>query len=244
MVGDSGIASPAGRRVSGLPPTIAPDVGPRHPRPPRRRPRRGSLERPVSGRTYRGTWLLVALPLLLAAFTVTRPAALPAPSLPAAFDEGATAARERAREALSGPDARDAPARSARPWFGDQLSPYGFTTQADRFEATVAGRGRLPIENLVAVARPLAVRDRRHGAPRQHGRRPGRERQRLGHRGADRARALVREPAQRRRPLLRRRSASARRTRSSSSRPTAARSAGSAPRTSPSTRPSRATSSR
>ena len=72
------------------------------PRPPRRRPRRGSLERPVSGRTYRGTWLLVALPLLLAAFTVTRPAALPAPSLPAAFDAaGGGRAREELRQGLS-----------------------------------------------------------------------------------------------------------------------------------------------
>ena len=52
----------------------------------RRRARRGSLDRPISGRTYRGTWLLVAFPLLLAAFTVVRPAALPRPDLPAAFD--------------------------------------------------------------------------------------------------------------------------------------------------------------
>ena len=62
------------------------------PRQARRRPRRGSLERPISGRTYRGTWLLVALPLLLAAFTVTRPAPLSKPNLPAAFDtQGARA---------------------------------------------------------------------------------------------------------------------------------------------------------
>ncbi|HEY6584756.1 MAG TPA: hypothetical protein VIZ29_07910, partial [Gaiellaceae bacterium] len=57
-------------------------------RPPavQRRPRRGSLERPVSGRTYRGTALLVAIPLLIAAFTVSRPEQLPPPSLPPAFD--------------------------------------------------------------------------------------------------------------------------------------------------------------
>src|SRR5919109_1449042 len=40
----------------------------------RRRPRPGSLERPVSARMYRGTWLLVALPLLVAAFSVAHPA--------------------------------------------------------------------------------------------------------------------------------------------------------------------------
>src|SRR5918911_262462 len=51
-----------------------------------RRPRPGSLERPVSARMYRGTWLLVGLPLLVAAFSVARPAPLPAPPLPPAVD--------------------------------------------------------------------------------------------------------------------------------------------------------------
>src|SRR2546423_9450128 len=62
----------------------------------RRRPRPGSLERPVSARMYRGTWLLVALPLLVAAFSVGRPTALPAPPLPPAFDR--TAASELAAD--------------------------------------------------------------------------------------------------------------------------------------------------
>ena len=123
------------------------------PRPPRRRPRRGSLERPVSGRTYRGTWLLVALPLLLAAFTVTRPAPLPAPSLPAAFDAPGAAA-------LAKSFAKDYPDRSpqttgaagATDWFADQLRPYGCTIQQDPFEATIAGRGKLRFVNLMAVA--------------------------------------------------------------------------------------------
>ena len=44
------------------------------PAPERRRPRRGSLERPINGRLYRGTWLLVGLPLLVAAFSVAHPA--------------------------------------------------------------------------------------------------------------------------------------------------------------------------
>src|SRR4029453_13890421 len=52
----------------------------------RRRARRGSLERPISGRTYRGTWLLVAFPPLLGGFSVTPPAPLPRPDIPPAFD--------------------------------------------------------------------------------------------------------------------------------------------------------------
>src|SRR2546425_10833656 len=56
------------------------------PRTERRRARPGSLERPVNGRTYRGTWLLVGLPLLLAAFTGYRPDPLAAPSMPPTFN--------------------------------------------------------------------------------------------------------------------------------------------------------------
>src|SRR5919201_633431 len=54
----------------------------------RRRPRPGSLDRPVNGRLYRGTWLLVGLPLLVLAFSVARPPALQPPNLPPAFDRG------------------------------------------------------------------------------------------------------------------------------------------------------------
>jgi CheY-like chemotaxis protein len=36
----------------------------------RRRPRPGSLERPINGRLYRGTWLFVGLPLLVLAFGI------------------------------------------------------------------------------------------------------------------------------------------------------------------------------
>src|SRR5947207_5230718 len=58
----------------------------------RRRPRRGSIERPVDGRLYRGAFLVLSLPLLLAAFTIRQPAALPAPLLPSTFDAPATIA--------------------------------------------------------------------------------------------------------------------------------------------------------
>jgi len=64
------------------------------PRPARRRPRLGSLERPVSGRLYRGTWLLVGMPLLIAAFSVNKAIPLPAPqpNLPSSFDRPGTLA--------------------------------------------------------------------------------------------------------------------------------------------------------
>src|SRR5579864_8906729 len=62
----------------------------------RRRPRRGSLERPVSTQLYRGAFLLCSLPLLLAAFSITKPGPLQKPVLPPAFDARVTL--ELARE--------------------------------------------------------------------------------------------------------------------------------------------------
>src|SRR3954466_13787055 len=113
----------------------------------RRRARRGSLERPISGRTYRGTWLLVALPLLLAAFTVTRPAALPRPALPPAFDgRGAKQLAPDLPRPHPDRSPESAGAIGAAAWFADQLVPYGFRVVSDRFAATVPGRGRLKFE--------------------------------------------------------------------------------------------------
>ncbi len=56
-----------------------------------RRARPGSLASPVNSRMYRGTWLLVGIPLLVAAFTVYRPDPLREPALTPEFD-GASAA--------------------------------------------------------------------------------------------------------------------------------------------------------
>jgi len=125
----------------------------------RARPRRGSVERPVNARMVRGTWLLVALPLLLAAFTVGRPQPLPAPALPPAFD--AATAEQLAREL-----ARDYPDRSpgsagglgAASWLRDQLTLYDFKLQEDRFTAAIPGRGRVELLNVVAVVRGASQR--------------------------------------------------------------------------------------
>jgi hypothetical protein len=127
---------------------------PRRARTPHARPRRGSVERPINARLVRGTWLFVALPLLLAAFSVGRPQPLPAPTLPPAFD--ATTAEQLARElARDYPDRAPGSAGSlgAAAWVSDQLALYGFDPQADRFRARIPGRGRVELQNVVAVAR-------------------------------------------------------------------------------------------
>jgi hypothetical protein len=114
----------------------------------------------VNARLVRGTWLLVALPLLLAAFSVARPQPLPAPTLPPTFD--AAVAEQLAREL-----ARDYPDRSpgspgslgAADWVSDQFELYGFEPpRVDRFKAQIPGRGEVELQNLVTVVRGASQR--------------------------------------------------------------------------------------
>ena len=126
---------------------------------PRGRPRRGSVERPVNARLVRGTWLLVALPLLLTAFSVARPQPLPAPTLPPTFD--VAIAEQLAREL-----AREYPDRSpgssgglgAAAWVSEQFELYGFTPQVERFRAQIPGRGEVELQNVVTVVRGASQR--------------------------------------------------------------------------------------
>jgi hypothetical protein len=107
----------------------------------------------------RGTWLLVALPLLLAAFTITKPPALPPPALPPAFD-GAVASQLARELAHDYPDRTpgSAGALGAANWVSDQLELYGYRLQRDRFSAEIPGRGRVELANLVAVVQGASDR--------------------------------------------------------------------------------------
>ncbi|HEX7254490.1 MAG TPA: M28 family peptidase [Gaiellaceae bacterium] len=118
-----------------------------------RRPRPGSLERPVNARAYRGTALLVAIPLLITAFTITRPESLPPPTFPPAFDEvGATqSARELATQ-FPNRTPGSATATDAADWVAERLASFGFRVQRDRFRAQVPEQGRVTMENVIAVS--------------------------------------------------------------------------------------------
>jgi hypothetical protein len=123
-------------------------------RPParRRRARRGSLERPVNGRLYRSSLLLLSLPLLILAFSVARPGSLPAPLLPPNFDGPAT--RQLAEDLALHPDRSpgSSGALGAAQWFRDRLAQYGLPVSSDTWRADVPGRGSVRLVNLWAVA--------------------------------------------------------------------------------------------
>jgi hypothetical protein len=116
----------------------------------RRRPRPGSLDRPVNGRLYRGTWLLVGLPLLILAFSVARPHPLPPPDVAPAFDAGdALAVAQDLTTKWPDRVPGTQGAQAAVSWFRDQLSPYGLAATPEPYDATVPGLGRVRLENLV-----------------------------------------------------------------------------------------------
>jgi hypothetical protein len=113
----------------------------------------------VNARLVRGTWLLVALPLLLTAFSVARPQPLPPPTLPATFDVSIA-------EQLSRELAREYPDRSpgspgalgAASWVSEQFELYGFEPRVERFKAQIPGRGEVELQNLVTVVRGASQR--------------------------------------------------------------------------------------
>src|SRR5215207_6790279 len=118
----------------------------------RRRPRRGSLERPVNGQLYRSALLVLSLPLLVAAFTVARPVPLQPPVLPPAFD--ADAALAVAGDLASGyPDRSPggSGALGAARWFREQLALFDLPTRTDAWREDVPELGRVLLQNVVAV---------------------------------------------------------------------------------------------
>ncbi|HEU0304418.1 MAG TPA: M28 family peptidase [Gaiellaceae bacterium] len=98
--------------------------------------------------------VVVAVPLLAAAFTISRPAPLPQATagLEPTFDP---AAAYRLAQELAGlhPDrSPGSPASGpAARWVAGKLRALGLRTRVDRFSASVAGRGRVDLRNVGAV---------------------------------------------------------------------------------------------
>ncbi len=118
----------------------------------RRRPRPGSLHRPINAGLYRASWLLAAVAVVVLALTTERPQALPAPALPPTFD-AAGAARLAVELASTYPDRSPGSPGSlgAWRWLLDRLGELGLSPDSDLFSATIPGRGRVELRNLVTV---------------------------------------------------------------------------------------------
>jgi hypothetical protein len=118
----------------------------------KRRPRRGSVERPVDLRLVRNLAAVVVFPLLLLVVSVVRPGPLPAPTLPPAFDGSTATALTRE---LAGNNANRVPgslgAANAAQWFRDKLALYGLPVREDVWQEDVPGIGRVELRNLAAV---------------------------------------------------------------------------------------------
>ena len=93
------------------------------------------------------------IPLVITAFTITRPESLPPPTFPAAFDEvGATqSARELATQ-FPNRTPGSPTAKEAADWVAERLASFGFRVQRDRFQSDVPGEGQVGLENVIAVS--------------------------------------------------------------------------------------------
>jgi hypothetical protein len=109
----------------------------------------------VSTRLYRAAWLVVAVPLLVAAFSLGRPTPLPDPRLRPFFDQ-TTAVQFTTILSNRFPDRTPGSqgALDAAAWVENQLAEYGFATERDAFTADVPGLGERQLVNVVAVAPP------------------------------------------------------------------------------------------
>jgi hypothetical protein len=114
------------------------------------RARRGSLARPINARMYRGTWLLVGLPLLVAAFSVGRAEPLPAPAVPPAFDGAAATAL--AEDLVGKYPERPPGALGPGQWVMEKFALYGFRIRRETVDAAIPGTGPVTLTNLYAVA--------------------------------------------------------------------------------------------
>ena len=104
-------------------------------------------------RVYRAPWMLVAVSLLVAAFTVGQPESLLPPRLEPSFDQTAAASfvselgRRFPDRAPGSPGAA-----GAADWVAATFRRVGLTPQRDEFTAEIPGLGRVDLVNLLAVA--------------------------------------------------------------------------------------------
>ncbi len=119
----------------------------------RRRARRGSLERPVNARLYRASFLVAAIPLLLLAFSSSRPGVLATPLLPPNFDgPGARALTDEVASSYPDRSPGSAGAIGAANWLHDQFRTFGLPVSVDSWRQREPAGPVVRLENIWAVA--------------------------------------------------------------------------------------------
>jgi hypothetical protein len=118
-------------------------------------PRRPSrVEHAVNMRLYRTAWLVVLVPLLIAAFTIMRPAPLPRPPsvLEPTFDVAEAARLANELDSLYPDRSPGTPgAAGAASWVRKRFQSLGLDTSVDTFTGAIPGRTRTDLNNVSAV---------------------------------------------------------------------------------------------
>lgn len=121
---------------------------------PRRRPRRGSADRPIDARLVRKASLVLVAPLLIVVLTISHVGPYPPAALPPSFDgeSAASLTRELARDH---PDrvAGSPGATAAAEWYREKLGLYGIPLEIDTWTEDVPGRGVVTLSNVAAIVR-------------------------------------------------------------------------------------------
>ena len=122
------------------------------PRRRRRRPRRGTVDRPLNTRLVRVSALIIAPALLALLFSVATTGVLPRPQLEPLFD--AVTATELATQLSTEFPSRvpgTVGAEDAARWFKETITAFGFTVEEDEWSEDVPGLGNVRLRNVIAV---------------------------------------------------------------------------------------------
>ena len=122
------------------------------PRRRRRRPRRGTVDRPLNTRLVRVSSLIVAPAVLALLFSISETGTLPRPPLEPLFDS-ATAAALATRLSTEYPTRvpGTSGASDAALWFRETIASFGFNTEEDVWAEDIPGLGSVELRNVVAV---------------------------------------------------------------------------------------------
>ncbi|HXF98985.1 MAG TPA: M28 family peptidase [Gaiellaceae bacterium] len=122
------------------------------PRRRRRRPRPGTLDRPLNTRLVRVSFLAVAPALLALLFSISETRPLPRPALEPLFDPEAAAelaGRLSAEHPARVPGTPEAELAAA--WYADTMRELGLSARTDTWRAHVPGLGKVALRNVVTV---------------------------------------------------------------------------------------------